>query len=220
MKVAIIGASGKTGRNLVRESLSRGWHAVAVCRDVSAEKLDEFAGHEGFTLVTAPVISDKTVLTGALSGCDAVVAVLLSIFRLKATELVKSLAKAGAEAGVARFVFTAGEVTAVREEGESYTLRQWLLFTLVPPLLGLTPVSMADMLKSSELVRQQPGWQWTIVRAPALKNTPPTGYRLCKVSEVNSAHILSREDYAACLLDSVDNPEHHGRVLTVVGANG
>ena len=42
MKVAIIGASGKTGTKLVRESLKRGYQVVAVCRYSSVEKLDEF----------------------------------------------------------------------------------------------------------------------------------------------------------------------------------
>jgi len=31
MKVAIIGASGKTGKWLVRQSIGRGYHVVAVC---------------------------------------------------------------------------------------------------------------------------------------------------------------------------------------------
>jgi len=35
-----------------------------------------------------------------------------------------------------------------------------------------------------------------------------TIYRFCKISEITSAHALSREDYAACLLDSLENPEH------------
>ena len=37
---------------------------------------------------------------------------------------------------------------------------------------------------------------------------------------VTSAHVLSREDYAACMLDSLGNPEHHRRTLTVVAASG
>jgi len=35
MKVAIIGASGKTGTKLVRESLQRGYEVVAMCRNTS-----------------------------------------------------------------------------------------------------------------------------------------------------------------------------------------
>jgi len=131
---------------------------------------------------------------------------------------VTSLAGAASANEVKRLVFTAGEGTAVREEGEVYTLRQRIMVTVIPPLMWLTPYSMSDMLKSSKLVNQQSDWEWTIMRAPTLRDTPPTGYRFCKISEVTSKHALSREDYAACLLDSLTNSEHHRRTLTVVSA--
>lgn len=220
MKIAIVGASGKTGIKLVRESLNRGEQVVAVCRHSSVEKLDGFNGRDGFTVVTAPVVSDETILTRALASCDAVVAVLISVRRLKATELVASLTKATAANAASRLVFTAGEVTALPEKGEVLTLRQRLMMAIIPPITWFTPYSMTDMLKASTLVRRQPKWEWTIVRAPTLRETPPAGYRLCKIAEVTSAHILSREDYAACLLDCLGNPDHHGRALTVIPADG
>jgi putative NADH-flavin reductase len=219
MKVAIIGASGKNGTRLVREALERGHEVVAVCRDSSVEKLDEFSGSPGLTVVNAPVVSNETMLTEALAGCDAVVAILISVRRLKATELVKSLANATAANGITRLVFTAGEVSAVREEGETYTLRQRILLTVFPPIAFFTPYSMTDMLKASVLVKQQSDWDWTIIRAPVLRDTPAAGYRFCELNEVTAKHALSREDYAACLLDSLGMPEHHRRMLTVVAAN-
>ena len=220
MRVAIIGASGKTGTKLARESLRRGYEVVAVCRDSSVEKLDEFTGREGFGVMTAPVVSDEAALGQALAGCDAVVAVLITVRQLRATELVTSLAKATAANGVKRLVFTAGEVTAVREEGEAFTVRQRFMLAVIPPITWFTPYAMTDMLKASVIVSQQFDWEWTIVRAPTLRETPPVGYRFCKISEVTSAHALSREDYVACLLDSLGNPEHHRRALAVVPADG
>ncbi|MHC4917131.1 MAG: NAD(P)-dependent oxidoreductase [Planctomycetota bacterium] len=181
MRVATIGASGKTGIRLVRQSLERGHEVAAVCRDSSAGKLDEFGSRDGFRAFTAPVVSDEGMLTRALAGCDAAVAVLISARRLRATELVASLAGATAANGVRRLAFTAGEVTAVREEGEAYTLRQRIMLAVLPPITWLTPFSMSDMLKASVMVRQQPDWEWTIVRAPTLRDTPPTGYRLCEI---------------------------------------
>ncbi len=221
MKVAIIGASGKTGIKLVHESLKRGYEVVAVCRHSSVEKLDEFTDRDGFTVMTAPVVSDEATLTQALAGCDAVVAVLISVRRLKATELVTSLAKATAAKGLLkRLVFTAGEVTAAREEGEVYTLRQRFMLTVIQPITWFTPYSVTDMLMASVMVGQQSDWEWTIMRAPTLRETPPVGYRFCKISEVTSAHVLPRLDYAACLLNSLGNPEHHRRTLTVVPVDG
>jgi len=219
MKVAIIGASGKTGTELVRESLKRVYQVVAVCRHSSVEKLDEFKYCDGFKVMTSTVVSDEATLTQALDGCDAVVAVLIAVRRLKATELVTSLIKATAANGVKRLVFTAGEVTAVREEGEAYTLRQRFMLALIPLVMRLTPYSVKDMLKASVMVGKQPDWDWTIVRAPTLRETPPVGYRFCKISEITSAHALSREDYAACLLDSLGKSEYHRQTLTVMPAD-
>ena len=94
MKVAIIGAAGKSGTKLVRQSLERGYQVVAVCRHLSVKKLDEFTTRDGCTVITAPVVSDEATLTQALAGCKAVVAVLIAVRRLTATELVTSLANA------------------------------------------------------------------------------------------------------------------------------
>jgi hypothetical protein len=158
------------------------------------------------------------MLTRALAGCDAVVAVPISVRKLKATELVASLAKATAANGVKRLSFTAGEITAVHEENETYTLRQKMLLALATAIMSVTPYSLPDMRKATALIKQQPAWEWTIVRAPTLTATPAVGYRLCELSEVNSKHILSREDYAACLLDTLKNPNQDCRTLTAVSA--
>ncbi|MHC4511069.1 MAG: NAD(P)-dependent oxidoreductase [Planctomycetota bacterium] len=219
MRVAIIGASGKTGTKLVSESLKRGYHVVAVCRDSSVHKLDAFAGRDGFMVTVAPVVSDEAMLKQALAGCDAVVAVPITVRRLKATELVTSLAKATVAIGVKRLVFTAGEITAVLEEHEAYTLRQRIMLAFVTPIMWFTPYSLTDMRKATMLIKQQPDWEWTIVRAPTLTDVPPMGYRFCEISEVTSKHVLSRDDYAACLLDSLEEPNLHRRLLTVVSAN-
>lgn len=218
MKVAIIGASGKTGVELVRQTLERGYDAVGVCRDSSAGKLDRFTGRDGFTAMTAPVVSDETMLTRALAGCDAAVVVPISVRRLRATELVASLAKATAATGVRRLAFTAGEVTVAPEAGEIPTLRQRLMLPGFTIVTWFTPYSLSDMRKASALIKQQADWEWTIVRAPTLTDGPPVGYRFCRLSEVTSKHALSRGDYAACLVDCLAEPDHHRRTLTVMSA--
>jgi len=220
MKVAILGACGKLGTRLVGESLRHGYQVVAMCRESSVGRLEEFADHQGIKMVSAPVVSDKATLARALVGCDAVVGVMISVGRLKATDLVASLSLAAEANGVRRMVFTAGEVTAKPENHETLTLRQRIMLTVLPPITWFTPYSMGDMLKASALVRQQPDWAWTIVRAPTLVDTQPVGYRLCRISEITSAHTLSREDYAACLIDSLNNSDHHRRTLAVVPTSG
>ena len=220
MKAAIIGASGKTGIELVREALERGYETVGVCRDSSVGRLDEFTGRDGFTAMTAPVVSNETMLTQALAGCDAVVAVPISVRRLKATELVTALAKATVANGVTRLVFTAGEVTVAPEEGEVPTLRQRMMLPGFTFVTWFTPYSLSDMRKASALIKRQASWEWTIVRAPTLTDAPPVGYRFCRLSEITSKHVFSRKDYAACLLDVLQQPEYSRQTLTVMSADG
>ena len=61
MKVAIIGASGKTGTRLVRESLRREYQVVAVCRTSSADRLKEFVDKDEFNVFSAPEVSDEAM---------------------------------------------------------------------------------------------------------------------------------------------------------------
>jgi putative NADH-flavin reductase len=218
MKVAIIGASGKTGIKLVRESLKRGYQVVAVCRISSADRLNEFSDIDECKVITAPVVSDLSILTQALAGCDAVVAVLISVRQLKATELIGSLAQATAANSVKRLMFTAGEITVVPDKDEAFTQRQRIMRSVSKFIMWFTPYSMTDIIKSSVLIKQQPDWDWTIMRAPTLTEKPAVGYRLCAINDVTSKHTLSREDYAACILDSLESPEHYRRSLTVVSA--
>ena len=188
---------------------------VGVCRDTSAASLDEFAGDDRFTLATAPVISDEAALTRALEGCQAVIAVPIAVRKLKASEMVASLVKATAVHGITRVVFTAGEITVRPAAGETFTFRQKMMNALLPPLLALTPYSLYDMVKGSDRARRQANWDWTFVRAPTLHEAPAAGYRFCELSDITSKDGLSREDFAAALLDSVGNAEHHRRLVTV-----
>ena len=216
MKVAIIGASGKTGIKLLEESLERGYEVAAVCRNSSLGKLDEFSKSSRLSIFSAPVISDEGILLDALEGCDAVVVIMMAAGKLKATDLVSSLARASQKYGIKRLVFTAGEITVVREPDERYTNRQKLMLAVAGILMWLSPFSLTDMRRASLMIRMQNNWEYTIVRAPTLVNKPSTGYDFCDIWEVTSSHALSREDYASCLLDSLTVMEHCRKTLTVI----
>ena len=93
-----------------------------------------------------------------------------------------------------------------------------MLRSLGPLIASVTPYSMTDMIRASTVVRRQSDWDWTIIRAPVLRDTPAAGYRWCELAEITARDALSREDYAACLLDSISNPAHYHRSLTVISA--
>lgn len=69
MRIAVVGASGATGRELVKQALERGHSVVAVARDPS--RLDA-ALSPGLEVAQADVMKPASV-TAALEGVDAVV---------------------------------------------------------------------------------------------------------------------------------------------------
>lgn len=218
MKLAIIGAAGKTGTALVHEALARGHQVNALCRLASADKLAGFADSPGFTLITASSVTDASALQRALAGADAALVILIAVHDLKASALVAALADASTTTGCRRVVFTAGEVTAIPASGERQTLRQRGMLALFAPLMTLTPYSLRDMRDASRQI-QQLDWEWTIIRAPTLIDAAPAGYRLGALDAVRGADRLPRADYAACLIDAVAEPGHHRRLLTVLPAH-
>ena len=217
MKLAIIGAAGKTGTVLVEEALARGHQVNALCRSASAGKLAQFADRPGFTLITAPAVTDASALQQALAGADAALVILIAVRDLKASALVAALADASATTGCRRVVFTAGEITAIPAPDERQTLRQRWMLALFAPLMALTPYSLRDMRDASRQI-QQLDWDWTIIRAPSLIDGARTGYRLGALDAVRGADRLPRADYAACLIDAVAEPGHDRRLLTVLPA--
>src|SRR5690349_24898474 len=74
MRVCIVGASGKLGQYMVRQSLDRGYEVVGVCREESVGKLDAFKGR--ITIVSGAT-DNREVIKRAVAGCDAVLVVLV-----------------------------------------------------------------------------------------------------------------------------------------------
>ncbi len=71
-----------------------------------------------------------------------------------------------------------------------------------------------DRPPASRLVRAH-DWNWTIVRAPTLIDGEPAGHRRCDLHEITGRDPLRRADYAAALLDALDDPQSSRRAVTV-----
>ena len=74
MRICIVGASGKLGKYMVQHALDRGYEVVAVCREQSVSKLDEFEGR--ISILPGPT-DDREVIARAVAGCDGVLVVLV-----------------------------------------------------------------------------------------------------------------------------------------------
>lgn len=105
MKVAVLGAGGKAGKELVSELVSRGHQVVAIGR--TAEKLPT---GDGITTQVAD-LSEQAALAKAVSGADAVISALT--FQVPAATIIDALK----QAGVGRLIVTGGAASLDNGKG-------------------------------------------------------------------------------------------------------
>ena len=71
MTILLLGATGRTGRHLLQESLDRGHIVHALVRDKSKLKI----AHENLAVFEGSPL-DKAVLSNAMTGCEAILSAL------------------------------------------------------------------------------------------------------------------------------------------------
>ena len=203
MKVAIIGASGKSGKLLVKECLEKGYQVVGVCRPVSVPKLDEFA--DRITIVPG-LTSDREVIRQAVQGCAGVITIIVAPGRRStyATDTVRNVLE---EAKDARLVFSGSGGASQILEGETRSFRNRMEVALgggIAWLFGLADIS--DMLASTELIYAS-DTRWTVVRGPWLKKGESQGMPVTGSlgDPVVSAQEVRRVDFAKFMVAALED---------------
>ncbi len=120
MKIAVTGATGMVGGQVVSAALAGGHDVIAITRPVP-ERRDPTLRLGGHTVPqAAAALTDSTSLTRALRGCDALVhcAAVYAFGAARAAEVeavntdgTRTVLEAAASAGVARAVVTTSSVT-------------------------------------------------------------------------------------------------------------
>ena len=195
-KLLILGATGGTGRLIVKEALSRGFEVRAMVR--SPQKAN---GLEGAEIFVGDAREDAT-LRKALEGRDAVVSALgtpVSPFR-EVTSLstaTNSLVRAMKALGVLRLVCITG-IGA----GDSAGHGGFVFDRLILPAL-LRNV-YADKNRQEEVVRRS-GLDWVLVRPSVLNDKASRNdcRALTDLSGFNGGTI-ARADVASFVLDQVN----------------
>jgi putative NADH-flavin reductase len=157
MRVAVIGASGRTGRTTVARALAAGHDVVAVVRC-------EASAPAGTTVRVADA-RDVAALTAALAGCDAVVSCLGHVAGADDPTLLQdgaaALLSAMSSAGVERLVMVSAAGAYV--EGDD-PLSRYLAKPLVARLFG---GAFADTREMENTIRAT-STGWTILRPSRL----------------------------------------------------
>ncbi len=203
MRVLVIGASGKTGHEVVRQALAAGDEVTAFVRDPSRLKIRE----PRLTVVRGDVRSVGD-LRRALAGQDAVVSTLGGRAKDAMTHPLSGKPSGGVMEASTAALIEAAEEAGVRR------LVMLSTFMLAPNFragilkpLALYYKGMNDDKRAGEEVLKESPLDWTIVYATRLTGGERSGReRLVPVTEiVTPRNNVSRSDAAAFLLAQLDD---------------
>ncbi|MCW2883071.1 MAG: NAD-dependent epimerase/dehydratase [Sphaerisporangium sp.] len=200
MKLTVFGATGGTGKEVVRQALDAGHQVAAVVRDPARLAIS----HSALEVVTADV-TDPDSLRPALAGREAVISALGPHSRKDvgiASTALGSILRAMDASEVRRLAVLSAVPVGPVPEGETLLYRSVAL----PLLRRILRDAYADLAVMEEEVRRS-AVEWTIVRPPRLTDKPLTGnYRRAVGGNVPRGYTISRADVAHAMLALLDDP--------------
>jgi putative NADH-flavin reductase len=203
MKLFVIGATGRTGRQVVQLALARGHFVTAFGRNQTLAK------SERLTFVIGDPCQSRE-LAVAMSGHDAVVS-CLGQKSASEPELVSKSAAATIQAMSAQGIRKLSIVSG------------GLLFPSINPLVITLRIALARRLrdaKAMERVVLASELSWVIARPPHLKedHTNKQTYRTCIGKMPGYKWSMQFSELATFLLDSIETNRFNRNIVGVGGA--
>ena len=208
MKVLVLGATGGTGREILREAIAQGHSVVALVR--SRGKAEGLAGAE---LVEGDA-RDESVLSRALIGCDAAISSLgtpMSPFKevTLLSTATRALVRAMDGAKIRRLVCITG-----LGAGDSRGHGGFVFDTLIMPLF-LRKV-YADKDRQEAIVRAS-DLDWVLVRPVVLNDKPAKGSVRAQ-TDLSNIHggTIARADVAKFVVQQLTDDKWLRRAPLIV----
>jgi putative NADH-flavin reductase len=199
MKIFVIGATGRTGREVVEQALARGHDVTAFVRSPEPIGLT----NEKLTVIKGEA-TEKDQLVKAMQNHDAVVFTLGPRKPFKPSSLLHDGALATTRtmqgSGVKRLLIlsAAAHFPGIFNRIVSLILRN----------------HMRDSLAMEEIV-QASGLDWTIARPPRLTEGEYTTYRSREGAAPKMGFSLSRKAVAAFMLDAIEQEKHFQKIVGI-----
>lgn len=203
MKIAVIGANGRTGRAVAECAVERGYEVTAVVRRPETMTT---AG-ESMRVVRGNV-SDADSLVQALQGCTAVISTIGIGSSREETEVysrgVANLLKAMATCEVGRIAVVSAAPVGPRQDHPGLERR-----VVIPLLWRFFGATYRDMQRMEKVLADSDA-AWVALRPPRLLDKPALGdYRIAPRPPAKG-RSLRYPDLAAALLDALNRPELFG----------
>jgi uncharacterized protein len=205
MKIALIGATGFIGADLLREALSRSHSVTAICRDTS--KLEVSPGVSAIALD----VLQTDALAAVLRGHDVVIAAYNPGNKPGVRGSASILAAAEAS-GVARLLVVGGAGSLLLADGRRNVDSE--LFNPEWRASALATASTLDMLRSGAEI------DWVMLSPARTIETGERrgGYRLGHdhlLEDDTHQSFITTGDYAVAMLDEAEHPAHHRERFTL-----
>ena len=201
MKIAIFGATGETGRQLVEQALAAGYQVIAYVRNPS--KLN--TKHENLTIVQGE-LADHAIIERAVSAADAIISVLGPRGGSKGkpiTRGMQNIIEAMKKQGVRRLIISS--TLSAKDPNDLPDFKAKALVNLVKLTMHAAYeeiVSVADTVRKSDL-------DWTIIRLTTLNNNPKSGkVRVGYLGKGEVGLRISRADLAEFMLKQVQDTKY------------
>ena len=206
MKLAIFGATGGTGIEIVKQALERGHSVTAFVRNPAqlADKGDRL------TIVTGDIHDLKSV-ERSIQGHDAVICALGARDLKKTmirTEGTVNIISAMKKNNVRRLI-----VVSAMGVGES-----WNSLSKVNKLFFSTVLKRREDHEAQEAAVKASELDWTIIRPSGLVNTPRTGvYSVGENIRAKTSQI-ARADVADLILNDLEKPALVHKAVTITSS--
>lgn len=209
MHLAVLGASGRTGRPLVDQALATGHMVTVLVRDAARAP----AEHERLRVVVGDAGRAEDI-GAAVRGADAVLSVLGHAkgappdVQTAATRHVVAALRAS---GGGRLLSLTG--AGVPDPNDPPYLPAVLVRAVMRAVTGAV---LADAIAHAAVLRAAPDVGWTLVRAPRLTNGPKTGRYRTGYLKLGPTHHVARADVADFMLHLATRGgfEHEAPMIT------
>ena len=199
MKLFVMGATGRTGQEVVQQALARDHHVTAFVRSPENIRLK----NERLTVLKGNAM-DENELFRAMQNHDAVVSTLGPREVFKPSSMLHDSALATTRAmnrsGVKRLVVlsAAAHFPGILNRIASFIMRN----------------HMRDSL-AMEAIVQASGLDWTIARPPRLTQEGYTTYRSREDAAPRMGFSLSRKAVTAFMLDAIEQKKHFHKIVGI-----
>lgn len=199
MRLAIFGATGKTGHHLVRKALERGHEVTGLARTPSKLTIQ----HQDLTIVQGDV-RFADVVSFVIKDADGVISAIGPTpnspedLMARAAENIISAMR---EHGVERLIWSTG--AGVQAEKDQPTFMHKAINFL---LKTFSRSVLENSKRGAELVQNR-DLKWTIARAPMLTDQPGSNNFYVGYVGPEMGRTLSRENFADFMLDLAESDD-------------